>query len=401
MKTNKLLGGVLLVSGTTLGAGLLGVPAACSFMGFYFSLFTFFFVWAAMLAAGIYFVEVTCKLKNNVNLITMAQKMIGKWGQVVSWVTFLLLMYCLLALYISGSVPIFKLLFSSVFGMQVSNFPLKFVLPILLGPVLYMGTKGVDLTNRLLMLGLLVCYGILIFMLPSHVELSNLRHVDIKPVMYALPIVITGFGYQIIIPTLGSYMEYDKAMMKKAIIIGSLVSLAVNMFWIFLVLGSVPFAALVAVEREGVPITSVLANVVDNSFLKTVAYGFSFFAIGTSFVGVGISLIDFLVDGFKITQCWKGKLIAICLTFVPPLVFVTSYERGFMLALGYGGMFVAILLAFIPAVMSLNIQKKFYQSVQGKAIAYTVIAFSVVVVVANILTRYGVFEQFLRVYGGE
>ena len=120
MNIQKIIGGALLVSGTTIGVSLLGLPATCSFMGFYPTICTFIICWIFMLASGVFFVDAVCHIKKNVNIISLSEKIIGKWGLVVSWIFSLLLLYSLVALYISGSSPLFQMVFYKSFKDKCS-----------------------------------------------------------------------------------------------------------------------------------------------------------------------------------------------------------------------------------------------------------------------------------------
>lgn len=401
MNKGKVIGGILLVSGTTIGASLLGLPVTCAFMGFYPSIALFIFCWLFMLGTGIFFVDITCDIKRNVNIITMAEKTIGRWGMGLSWISYLLLLYSLIALYIAGSAPLFQKAFLDFFSINIPDSIVKFFLPALFGWIIYLGTRGVDLINRYLMFGLIISYFLLVSFLPEHVKAVNLEHYSFKPIIYALPFILTGFGYHIIIPSLGFYMKYDKKMMIYSVIIGSVISLIINLLWQFMVLGAMPLKELALIWQKGVPITTSLSQIVQSNIVFLGVYFFSFFAILTSFLGVSLSLSDFLMDGLKIKKRWDGRLFAILLTFLPPLIFVYTYERGFYLALQYAGAFVAILLVFIPAAMVWKLKgHSFYKSITGKLLLLLTMLFAFCVVGVNILIRWGVFTKMLKGIGG-
>lgn len=401
MNWSKLAGGTLLVSGTTIGAGLLGLPATCAFMGFYPSVLLFLVVWLFMLCTGMFFVDIACDMKKKANIISMAEATIGRWGMALSWISYLLLLYSLMALYLTGSATIFRDGIGLLFGVEINSFLSTFILPLLFGWLIYLGTYGVDIINRVLMFGLIASYLLLASFLPGHIEVANLQHYSFPAMIFALPFIVTSFGYHIIIPTLGPYMKYDKRSMLMAVVFGSILSLLINTLWQFLVLGVVPLASLAEVWRADTPITSVLADVVHSSTLGTGIYLFSIFAILTSFLGVALSLADFLIDGLKIKKGWEGRLLAIVLTFVPPLIFISTYSSGFLLALGYAGAFVAILLIFIPSAMVWKLKgHRFYKSLLGRALLLVVSAFSFAVIIVNILNKWGVFNPLLERIGG-
>ena len=398
MKFGPVLGGILLVAGTTIGVGMLGLPVMTGFMGFLPSMLLFLICWLFMLFTGFLFIEINCAVGGQANLVTMAEKTLGFWGKAIAWVFYLLLLYSLIAAYISGSAPLFTQAFPGI-SMSVA----KFVLPLLFGGFIYLGTKGVDWVNRALMIGLVLSYLVLIGFIPPHIQANLLSHISWPPFAYAAPVVLTSFGYHIIIPSLATYLHHDKKVLYKVVIIGSLLAFVINGIWQFLVLGSVPLTGpdgLREAWKHGIPATGPLAHVIQSSWVKIGAYSFSFFAIVTSFLGVGLSLADFLTDGLKIKKCWEGRLLAILLTFVPPLIFVFSYERGFLLALEFAGAFVAILLVFLPAAMAWTLDSPgtphFYKTLKGKILLSATIAFSAIIITINLLIRWGAFDKCLN-----
>ena len=52
---SRYLGGILLVAGTTIGAGMLALPVSTAFMGFYPSLLIFAICWFFMLISAVFF----------------------------------------------------------------------------------------------------------------------------------------------------------------------------------------------------------------------------------------------------------------------------------------------------------------------------------------------------------
>jgi len=215
-------------------------------------------------------------------------------------------------------------------------------------------------------------------------------------------VVITSFGYHIIIPSLTTYMQHDRKKLRWILMIGSLVPLLFYVLWQVLILGVVPIQgkeSLVGAWQQGVAATQPLTRIVKSEWIKTGAHFFSFFAIVTSFLGVTLSLSDFLTDGFKIKKSWEGRLIACLLTFVPPLVFVFTYQRGFLVALEYAGAFVAILLIFLPAMMAWKLKKpSFYSTFWGRLLIIIVILFAIFIVVVDIIEQWGCFKPLISKY---
>lgn len=405
MQINRIIGGILLVSGTTIGVAMLALPVTTGFAGFFPSILLFIVTWLIMLLTGIYFIDINLSIPGETNLTTMAKKTLGSWGEVLSWIVYMLLLYSLMAAYIAASAPLFIQAFSEIFGCTLSETSSKFMLPLVFGGFIYLGTRGVDAVNRLFMVGLLVSYIVLVVFLPEYINLKLLKHVEWGPFIYAAPIVITAFGYHVIIPSLTTYLHHDRRALLTCIIGGSLIALLVNLVWQFLVLGIVPLQGPDGLARAwymGVSATGPLARIIETPVIATGAYLFAFFAIITSFLGIALSLSDFLMDGLRIKKTWEGRLFATFLTFIPPIIFVFSYERGFVVALEYAGAFVAILLVFLPSAMAWTLDSpKFYKSKIGRLVLCVTVAFSLFVVIVNLLIHWGFFdEMFLLISGG-
>ncbi len=402
MRMNHFLGAVLLVAGTTIGAGMLALPIMTAFVGFGLSLAIFFICWFFMLMTAYFFLDVNCSLKGEVNLISMVHKTIGNWGKVLAWVVYLLLLYSLIAAYIAASAPLFKTALHQMTGYHLPNWLASFVLPFVFGGFVYLGTLGVDLINRLLMFGLVISYVLLVGFLPEHVDGDLLMHFDIKTLLIPFPVVITSFGYHIIIPTLTTYMNHDRKQLRRVLFVGSLIPLFIYILWQVLILGIVPVEgrdSLAAAWTHGKTAIAPLVDIVNNRWIKMGAQFFAFFAIITSFLGVSLSLSDFLIDGLKIKKSWKGKLGALILTFLFPMIFVLTYPKGFILALEYAGAFVAILLILLPALMAWHLKKpKFYQTPRGKALLIIVMLFALFIVAVDVLEQSGFYKPLLSRY---
>ncbi|MCB1068518.1 MAG: tyrosine transporter [Simkania sp.] len=402
MKINHFVGGILLVAGTTIGAGMLALPVMTSFVGFVPSLLIFAVCWLVMLATAFFFLDVNFAIEGEVNLISMAHKTLGTWGKALSWIVYLLLLYSLTAAYIAAGAPLFQMAITALTGYEIPLWVAHFALPIIFGGFVYLGTLGVDVVNRFLMLGLCISYLLLIGFLPEHIHGKLLTHIDWNPTFVAIPVVITSFGYHIIIPSLTTYMHHDKKHLQWTLLIGSIIPLVIYILWQVVILGIVPLegkVSLVEAWKQGLSVTQPLAQIVQSQWIKVGAHFFSFFAIVTSFLGVSLSLSDFLTDGFKLKKTWEGRLFAILLTFIPPLIFVFTYQRGFIIALEYAAAFVAILLIFLPAIMAWHLEKpKFYKTTGGRILLIAVMIFAIFIVLIGVLEQWGYFKPLIAKY---
>jgi len=353
---SKLLGGILLVSGTTIGAAMLALPVSTGMAGFWPSVLLFVFYWIYMSFTAFLMLEVNLWAKDNDNLMSMVKMTLGKPGQAVSWMLYLFLLYSLTTAYIAGSAPIVIDVVNATFGVVMPEWAGAIPLLIIFGYFVYRGTQSVDRVNRLLMLGLVVAFASMVFYVAPHVKSELLFHVDWKYILMGLSVVATSFGFHIIIPSLVTYLDRDIAKLKKVIFIGGAIPLLVYILWEFLTLGIIPIEGPNGIEEAfisgGNGAQHLLTAFLGNPIIATVARFFSFFAIVTSFLGVSLSLSDFLADGLSIQKTRGGRGLLYCLTFLPPLCITLLDPRAFLSALEYAGAFgVVSLLGLFPALM--------------------------------------------------
>lgn len=405
---NKLIGGILLVAGTTIGAGMLALPAVTGMAGFYPSLTLFIFYWAFFVFTALLMLEVTLWMEDNTNLITMAHRTLGRWGEALSWIVYLFLLYSLTTAYLSGSSQIFLEFIRATTGYEAPYYLGPLPLLLIFGFFVYRGALFVDMANRWLMVGLSLTFVIAIISLIPHVDSTLLGHREWQFLLISNSVIVTSYGFHIIIPSLATYMHRDVKKLRTAILIGSSIPLFVYLLWEWVALGIIPVEGengIIAGYHNDINGAHLLTALIGNSWLSMVLRGFAFFAIMTSFLGVSLSLRDFLADGFHIQKNHLGKIKLYLMTFVPTLIFMWTYPRAFLSALEYAGAFgVTILLGFLPAMMVYRgrYKKMFpshYRVAGGKGALLLVMVFSLLLVALEIANKLGFAEHIVNLKG--
>lgn len=389
------------MSGTTIGAGMLALPVVTGFAGFFPSLALFVAFWIYMTFTAFLMLEVNLWLGPHTNLISMARQTLGKWGEAISWITYLFLLYSLTTAYVSGSGPIVTDVVQSLTGYHMPVWAGSIPLLLIFGYFVYKGTRSVDYVNRLLMMGLVIAYGLLVVFLTPYVEGRLIEHSDPKYLFIAVSVVATSFGFHIIIPSLTTYFDRDIPLMKKAIFIGSAIPLVVYIAWEFLSLGIIPLEGkngIIEGYAKGANGAHLLSAILGNSAIALCARFFAFFAIVTSFLGVSLSLTDFLADGFKIKKDRGGRALLYLMVFMPPLAFTLTDPRAFLNALEYAGAYgVVVLLGLMPALMvwSGRYHRHFqstFKTPGGKIALLCAMLISILVIGIEIANKSGIFR---------
>ena len=345
-----------MIAGTTIGAGMLALPVSTGLAGFIPAAALFFAYWLFMTYTALLFLEVNLWFPGEVNFVTMAEKTIGNWGKAFAWLFYMFLLYALTTAYIAAGGPIFIDVIDYLFGTNLPNwfgpFPLLFVF----GYFVYKGTAHVDGINRLMMCGLGLSYAIVVFLLVPDIDVGYLEHVEWEYLPIGVSLAAVSFGYHIIIPSLTTYLDHDLKKLIKTLLLGSLFPLFVYLLWDFVALGTIPVEGPSSITHgyvHGISGAALLSNLSEhNQLIRFATRALSFFAIITSFLGVSLSLLDFLADGTGIEKTRSGRAFLILLTFLPPLLLALNYSRAFFSALEYAGAFgVVTLLGLLPALM--------------------------------------------------
>lgn len=354
-KRIQIIGGTLLVAGSCIGAGMLALPISTGASGFFPSVFVLFATWIFMLSTGFLLLEVNLCLGEGANIVSMAEKTLGFPGKLIAWSTFLFLFYCLIVAYASSISNLFVGVSDRVFAFPLPNWLGSLLFFVLFGSFIYFGTSSVDYFNRLLMIGLVFSYFVFLVSGFEYIDYSLLSFSQWKYAPFVVPVTIVGFGFHQLVPTLTTYFKGDVPSLKKVIFLGSFLSLVVYVLWEALVLGIVPLGGengLAQAMRNGEDATQVLLSTVQKSFLATAFQYFAFFALTTSFLGVALSFVDFLSDGFGIKKDRIGKFYLCIMVMSPPFLMSLLYPRIFLSALNYAGGFgAALLFGALPPMM--------------------------------------------------
>lgn len=342
---------MLLISGTAIGGGMLALPIVTAAPGLIPSLFIFLATWIVMSMTGVLIFENSIGLKEDSNLLSLADHAFGKVGRLVTWFLYLFLFFSLMTAYLSGL---------SSFLEPILPDPLNYwsilVAALLFAPFLILGVRFSSTVNLFMMVALFVSFGLFLFLGLPLIQPKLLLHTNWSLTFVALPIVFTSFSFQGTVPTVVHYLNYDASKIKKAIWIGTAIPLVLYILFEVVVLGIVPLDGPNSLNEARLLQSNSIAPLqhwIQFPFLSLLGTVFSFFALFTSFIGVALGLFDFLADGLRIEKQGLGKLLLSLFVLVPPLLITTYNPHLFLTALDYaGGIGCALLLGVMPILIA-------------------------------------------------
>ncbi len=388
------VGGTLLIAATTIGVGMLGLPVATGPGGFVPATFVYILTWFFMLCTGLLLLEVCTWMPAEANLITMTHRLLGPVGKAVCWVVYLFLFFTAMIAHVSGGGSTLVDILNSSLGVAMPQSVAMVVYVLIFSPVVYLGTRSVDRFNLLMMTGVLITYVLFIVFSAGKVNANLLKYADWSKAWPALPVLFTAFTYQLIIPTLMTYMNRDVKKVRLSIILGSSIPLVVYLIWELLILGIIPVETLIQAKARGETAVMPLKELLQNPWVFKVGSWFAFLVLTTSYIALSLAFLDFVADGLKIKK--EGiKKVALCLgIFIPPMVVAMLYPDIFITALEYaGGISCALLFGLLPPVMvwvGRYLKKYEHQHVQlpgGKLVLSVLMLFTFVELILQVMNQ--------------
>jgi len=305
-----------------------------------------------MMATGLLFLEAILWSHDGANVLSLAQRFLGKWGKWIGGISFLFLYYCLEVSYCSGGTPALVRIVDQISGIQIHGAIGYLLFSLVFGIIVYMGTSTLNRLNWVLMAGLIISFVMLIGIGSSQVQTELLQRADWRLSLAATPTLFGAYGYHNLLPSLSTYLKRHITSLRFAVIFGTLLPFLIYSIWQWMIIGTLSLEQIQNADLQGEPITQTLQTYLGNPWLRNLGEFFGFFALVTSFLGVSLSMVDFLADGTGIRpEGWK-RFILCALVLVPPTFFAATYPGVFIEAIGLaGGYGEAILNGLFPILM--------------------------------------------------
>ncbi|CAA0833523.1 Tryptophan/tyrosine permease [Striga hermonthica] len=339
---------VFLVAGTTVGAGILAIPAVTQEAGFLASAVTCILCWIFMVVTGLLIAEVNvntmCELgSGGVSLVSMAKRTLGSTGiQVACW-SYIFIHYALLVAYIARSSDIL----TSFLGIPLWEAATLFSL--LFGSLCYFGSQRViGAVNGSLVVGIILSFTALVAVASGDLHWDALLKVNLEAAPQSIPIIALSFVYQNVVPVLCTNLEGNLSKVRTAIVLGTTIPLVLFLVWNAVILGSITTLE-VGSNTLMDPIQQLRST---NGIVGPIVDVFSLLAIATSYIGFVLGLSDFLADLLKL-PAGQNRPLPYLLTLVPPLILSLLDPEIFFKALDFAGTYgVLVLFGVLPATMS-------------------------------------------------
>ena len=412
-------GSVALITGTTIGAGLLALPQVTYTSGFVPSTMAILTGDFIMTLAGLYLAELTIRMTQlashsdtTTNTTTIKSSKSTSLG--------------LLDLYHQGMMMQPHVTSSSSssssqfqirlvqYGSTLAYFFLHYAMMVayiaqggsnihlspdaaVTGPVVFTGVVAVSILtipkrimsriNNVLVMGVFLSMASIVFTGVSTINADALLRIDSsyqdpRNVVSSLPIIFLAFVYHNIVPLVVKELQYNARSIQTAIVLGTTLPCLMFVTWNAIVLGNMDPAAVVTTGNHFDPVEVLMSRTNGASWLGFSISTFSILAVITSLIGFTYGLNEAWNDLFYMattnntsrtdpnirtdsghqstidaTSSSSKNVVIYGLIFIPPLMIALYNPNIFVPALDYGGAFgVTILFLLLPTYILWNLR---------------------------------------------
>jgi len=290
--------------GTVIGAGILGIPFVIAKAGFITGTITIILIGLAVLAMNYFYGVVILNVKGKHQLTGYARILLGKWAKRIAAFSLIFGIYGAMIAYLIGEGRAL----SNIFSGNPLIFSLLFF--IFVSIIVFIGIKAV--ANSELFMVVIVLFIVLLISVLSFTKINVTNLVMFNPLYLALPygVVLFAFLGASAIPEMKIELGRQKNKLLKAIVIGSLIPIAVYIIFSLIVVG-------VCGGNTSEIATTCLGEHIGSHMI---IFGnlFAVFAMATSSIALALALKQMYWFDFKL-----NKNLAWALTmFIPLIIFL-------------------------------------------------------------------------------
>ncbi|MBV6621404.1 MAG: tyrosine transporter [Rivularia sp. (in: Bacteria)] len=394
-KPGSVFGSTALIAGTTVGAGILALPAVTLPSGVLPSTALLIGVWLYAVISALLIAEVTLNgMRYNGRasngLLAMVESTLGGVEAKAAGAAYLFLHYALLIAYVSQGGEILISAVERIWDLPAlptwmgsTGFALMF------GAILYLGRdKFIERLNSLFVAIVIASFVGLLLLGVTQVHPDSLLSQDWGALPPALSVMLVALFFHNIVPVVATQLEGDAGKVRQSIVVGSAIPLTMFLLWNAVILGSVTPTMLENISGSSVfdPLQVLRAGDA-GQWLGILVTVFSEFAIATSFIGFFYGLRDLFKDMNLFSDAPTVSLPLISLILFPPMGFSAINPNIFYTALDYAGTFsVSILGGIIPATIAWKQRDKYKELNQslvpgGKVMLVIMIGIAIMAIV--------------------
>lgn len=403
---SPVLGGTMLVSGTAIGAGMLGLPMISAGMWFYWSTALLVISWFCMFRSSQALLEVNLHFQPGDSFHTLTRELLGPAWTAINGISVAFVLYTLVYAYVSGGGSVMQHMATPLLGEAPPRFITSLLFTLLLAACIWWSSQVVDRLSIILMGGMVISLVFSMSGMISHLRMDILNDSgggggEFIFIWCAISTYLTSFCFHASVPSLMKYMGNDGATINKCLRYGTLIALACYFAWIMAADGVIPRAEYKNVIAAGGNVGNLLAaagaNMGQGAIMRVLEI-FSILAVASSFLGAGLGLFDYMADLCGFDDSRMGRTKTMLVTLVPPMLCGLIWPDGFLPAIGWAGLAAAIWSVIVPALLLNAGRRRFgmpeYVAPGGHLIVPVLLLYGILVAVCHTLFVFDLLPMY-------
>ncbi len=362
-----MLGSIAIVAGTAIGGGMLALPLATAALGIMPAIMLLVVIWGLSAYTSLLMLEINLRAGVGDNVHGITGKTLGKVGQLIQGASFLSLLFALTMVYLMGGSSLLETRLEPLLGVDINNQVSVLLFTLIFGGFIAIGVTWIDKVSRVLFTAMVVLLVLVVaFLLPEVNIVASLTNFSANVAegdkldqlwLAAIPVVFTSFGFHVCIATIVRYLDGDAVSLRKILLIGSTIPLFCYILWLLVTLGTLGGETVHGFAGSLPDLVNALQGVAQSAIVSQFIDLFANLALITSFLGVTMSLFDYVAELTRARDDKAGRAKTWLITFVPPLLCALYYPDGFFQVLGFAAIPLVVMIIFLPIAMALKQRK--------------------------------------------
>lgn len=308
--------------GTIIGVGLFGIPYVVARSGFLIGLGWLIIIGAVALIIHLAYGEIILRTKGKHRRIGYVDRYLGKRETEISALIILLARFGALLAYIIVAGQFLFILFDGI--LDINPFAWSVIFFIFGSLLIFFGLKVVAKVEIIMTVFLILIVGILLGKGLGSINPENLVTLNISSFFLPYGVIFFSLGGLTAIPEMRGMLRGREKLLKKSIILGTLVPIIIFILFTFLIVG------VTGIETSEEAITG-LGIALKNGAVNFGAF-FGLLAVATSFLVLGLNLKETFLYDYKLSHKFSWALSC----FIPFILFLIGL-RNFIEVIGFVG----------------------------------------------------------------
>lgn len=335
----NLFAGIATITGTAIGAGILALPYVVKESGILPGILHIIVLGLVMLLINLYLGEIVLRTKGHHQLPGYAQKYLGKTGKIFMILSMIIGIYGALVAYLIGEGESLSFIFT---GSLSYTLIFSIVFFAIMAFLVYSGLKALEKGESVGFIAVLVILAVIIIYFMPKINIGNFNFLSSNPLAWFMPYGVVLFSLLSFsaLPEVEQELARNKKLMRRAIIIGALIPIAIYLIFSLVVVG---FAG----PRTPQIATFVLGKL--PTFLAVITMFTAFFVLATA-----------MKDMYNLDLKLKKTLAWFLACFIPFLIALTLIffnAASFIKILGITGSITGGLTGILILVMARKAKK--------------------------------------------